>query len=101
MNGIKIDRLSIEPRMNKPQASAERSPKGTVWDFLNRDIALFATVGDKDKEAFYRQLATLLDAGMDLKSALDLLIGQQKGKFKPILSQLKTELVEGSALSAS
>lgn len=53
-------------------------------------------LGAKQKEAFYKDFSTLLNAGVDFKSALNILANQQKRKGpKELFLNLKEEVVSG------
>ena len=46
--------------------------------FLNKDISLGSKqLNDKKKEGFYNELTLLLDAGVDIKSSLELIESEQ------------------------
>ncbi len=95
-------------RLNKPAAapetgrSEEKEPAG-LWAFLNRDIQLFGSgIPDKVREALYMELSTLLEAGVDIRSALQLIIQEQsKKKFRLLFTQIAQEVEAGSTLSAA
>lgn len=100
MAGIKIDKLKQKSTsFSTPASAIENKKKSSLADFLNRDIQLSSGISDKNKEYFYKQLGILLDAGIDIKSALDLLIHQQKGRTKEITLQVKEDLIKGSSFS--
>jgi type IV pilus assembly protein PilC len=53
---------------------------------------------DKHKEFFYIELYSMLEAGMDLKKSLDIIIGQQKKvEVKGLFIKIRDNLVNGSA----
>ncbi|MEC3878629.1 type II secretion system F family protein [Parapedobacter sp. 10938] len=94
-NGIPIRKL----KKTAPDMPRQKD-KPASW--LTRDITLFSIFGDKHKEAFYHEFGTLLQAGVDLKAALDIIIGQQQGdKQATMLRQLQQAVVQGSALSTA
>ncbi|MBL7897239.1 MAG: type II secretion system F family protein, partial [Crocinitomicaceae bacterium] len=73
------------------------SKKGS---FLNRDIQFFSSFNEKKKERFYMDLRTLLIAGIDLKSALELIIEEQpKEKDKEIFNAIHKEIIRGKSLA--
>jgi len=98
MAGININQF-------KQQATSKQKPaqeNTSIFDFLNRDISFFSTMGDKQKEAFYHELSILLKAGVDLKSSLELLIMQlQKAKEAKLLENIKQHIIEGGSLSGA
>lgn len=67
---------------------------------LNKDINLRKTLKQKDFIIFLRQFATLLNAGILLVDAIDLLAQQTSDNLlKEALETLATEIREGEALS--
>ncbi len=68
--------------------------------FLSKDL-FPKKINDKKKEFFYLELATMLEAGMEIKETLDVVINQQKGKEKNIFENLSNTLVRGASFSES
>ncbi len=65
-----------------------------------KSIHLFDRVRSADISMMTRQLATLLDAGFPLVTAIDALVPQiSTPSFKKIVAQVKTTIVEGSSLA--
>lgn len=57
---------------------------------------------DRRKEFFYLELFSMLDAGLDLKKALDIFINQQSDEFeRHLFNQIRTSLIHGKSLSES
>ena len=55
-------------------------------------------LNDKRKEFFYMEMYSMLEAGMDLKKALDILINQQKkNEGKKFYEDIRKQLINGSA----
>jgi type IV pilus assembly protein PilC len=70
------------------------------WNKLNKDIQIGKALPDKVKEHFYTEFAALLDAGMDIQRALELLIEEQdKQRRKAVYEKLRDDLVAGSSLA--
>jgi general secretion pathway protein F len=66
----------------------------------SRGIQLFNRVRSSDVTLNTRQLATLLEAGFPLVSAIDTLIPQINSQsFKKVMSQVKSAIVEGSSFA--
>ncbi len=64
--------------------------------FLKREFSFSSNVGAKEKEILYKDLATLLGAGVDFKTALDILAAQQKKKYlKELILNIKAKIVKG------
>lgn len=70
-------------------------------DFLNKDIALFSSgLKDKKKERFYSDLHILISSGIDIKTALELIVEDQpKKKDKDLFTAIKNKVLNGSSLS--
>ena len=72
-------------------------------NLFTRDISLFGNrLSNKVKEAFYSELYTLLQAGLDIQSALDIIIQEtKKEKIAKVYKQLRTSLIDGETFSNS
>ena len=75
--------------------------QGDKKSFLNREIELFGNkMTDKKKERFYSDLKTLITAGVDLKSALEIIIEEQaKEKDKNFFQEIYDAILKGKSLS--
>lgn len=75
--------------------------KGGALDFLNKDLKFFgAGFSDKKKERFYSELCILFSAGVDIRSALELIEEEQiKEKDKVIFGSIKDSIIAGAGLS--
>ncbi|MEC3882012.1 type II secretion system F family protein [Parapedobacter sp. 10938] len=83
----------------KASAMAEENKSGIVH-LLTRDITLFSSFGDKQKETMYHELNILLQAGIDLKAAFDMLISLQPNKKNAaMLKEIQDVVVQGSSFS--
>jgi len=99
MAGINIKQFKAQQVANP---SIPVKPSSGLFELLNKDITLFPTMGDKQKEAIYHELSILLKAGVDLKSGLELLIlQQQKPKEAKLLATIKDQIVAGGSLSGA
>ncbi len=69
--------------------------------FLNRDIGLGGNeLSDSTKEHLYLELSALLEAGLNLKNAMDLIIdAEEKEKNRNVLKSVSAAIVSGSAFS--
>lgn len=99
MGGININELKTS------QFSAATKPdkdkkSGGLERLLETEIKLFPVkFTDKNREAFYLELSTLLTSGLDIKSALELIEEEQiKPKHKEIIHGVKENLINGDAL---
>ena len=88
------------PPLKHPDKKEDGSQAG-LFDFLNKDIKLFdSQLSDKKKEALYLKLSTLISAGVDIKSTLELVENdQRKEKDKQLFKNIKETVIEGSSLS--
>jgi len=69
---------------------------------LKARLETMSTVKLKDKAVFFRQLATMLDAGITLGMALDMLAEQTENKrFAEAIREVKTMVDRGTSLSAA
>jgi type IV pilus assembly protein PilC len=69
-------------------------------DLMEYFPALQAGVKEKDLVIFVRQFSTMIDAGLPLVQALEILQEQQSNPaFKRIIAQIKRDVEEGSTLS--
>ena len=77
----------------------DKASASSTEPFL-KSIRLFDRVRTADIAMMTRQLATLLDAGFPLVTAMDTLIAQIGSRtFKKVLTQIKTSVVEGSSFA--
>lgn len=98
-----LDLRKIKARQNVdvPGKMETSATAGGIWGFLNKDIQLGGDkLPDTVKESFYLELYTLLEAGVDIRTALELIKNEQKKKkatalFEDILQQV----VNGNTLS--
>ncbi len=77
------------------------SKTNIIIDLLNKDIKLFGTkLKDKKKERFYSELGILLSSGLDIKSALDIIVDEQtKEADKKLFKEICNYVLEGGNLS--
>lgn len=94
----KIDLTKLQP---KKHVTASLENKQPMFEFLNKDIALFGSkFNDKKKERFYSELCILFAAGVDIRSSLELIEEEQdKEKDKKIFSKIKDAVTAGASLS--
>jgi type IV pilus assembly protein PilC len=68
--------------------------------FFQREIELGNAFGDKPKEHFYNEFASLIESGIDMRRAIRLIIDEQeKKRIKAILEELETRIIGGASLS--
>lgn len=87
--------FQVEKINNKKQ----KTDKSTINSVLETEISIFGnSFNDKKKEAFYAELYVLLNAGLELKDALDLIAQEQKKTAdQQLISQLSAALVNGTS----
>lgn len=90
--GIKFENIATI------KGSETQKPKK---NFLNREISLFGnSFSNKAKEQFYSELSMLLNSGVNLKRALDLISEmQKKERDKKLVDDISNQIVAGSSLS--
>lgn len=83
-----------------PESDGE---KRNLESILSYDIKLFPfRFDDQAKEAFYLELSTLFAAGLDIKSSLEIVIGEREKKEEVVLLQgVLSELIKGQSFSES
>ncbi|GAB5400857.1 MAG: type II secretion system F family protein [Aureisphaera sp.] len=89
--GIKLENIS-----SKHQGKS----KEEKVSFMNREISLFGKgMSNRAKEEFYAELSVLLNSGINLKTALDLISEmQRKPKDQGLIMRISNEIVSGSSL---
>lgn len=93
--------MSIDIRNIQTAKSVSKQENGGTFDFLNKDISFSnGQLNDKKKEAFYSELSILLDAALDIRTALDIISNERKqGKDQDLFIKIKETVVDGSSLS--
>lgn len=95
-------RIKQESHIINKQSSNSASKSG-VKSLLSQDISFFGNAfNEKKKERFYLDLKTLITAGVDLKSALEIIIEEQeKEKDKTIFQSIYEGILKGKSLANS
>lgn len=88
-------------KINRPRNEENKAEKKAAFDFLNKDIKLFGSAfNDKKKERFYSELFILFSAGVDIRSALELIEEEQpKEEEKVLFASIKESVIAGKSLS--
>ncbi len=96
MSGIDIKNIVVAKKGNESQKESFSFSK-----LLSQDITLFGKRFDnKRKEWFYSELSILLSAGVDAKTALELVAEEaKKGKEKKLFEHLRDEVINGKSIS--
>jgi type IV pilus assembly protein PilC len=88
--------LSVAPAGGRPAVSARRNL--SIFDKLKR----IGTVPSKSKMVFFRQMATMLQAGLSLTVALDIVAEQEKNViFREALESVKGQIDQGVPMSTA
>lgn len=98
-----IDLNSYAKRKKPATASGKTGSKQDFSSFLNREISFGSKeLSDKKKEYLYMELSSLLQAGINLKSSLELVAAdQQKPQDKALFKQIQEAVLKGTALSSA
>ncbi|MDQ3192426.1 MAG: type II secretion system F family protein [Bacteroidota bacterium] len=98
MATIDLSKYPVNPQ-KKDRKDLNRET--SVFDFLNKDISLFGTqLNDKKKERFYSELNILFTAGVDIKTALELIEEEQTKKVeKELYTKINEAVINGGSLS--
>jgi len=90
--------MGIDLSTYKQQGKSEKTKKETT-NFLNKEISFSTKFSDKKKERFYKELAILIQSGIDFKQALEILIGQYKNKKdQELITSIKEQVIQGKSL---
>ena len=97
MKGIDLSKIE-RSKKRKPDGKKEKT---NPFSFLEKEINLFGSqLNDKKKEGFYLELNILLEAGVNIKAALELISEEQVSlKDKQLFDYIKDSIVNGSTLS--
>ncbi|MDC8005213.1 type II secretion system F family protein [Aureisphaera galaxeae] len=89
--GIKLENIADQNRSTSKEEKVS---------FMNREITLFGKgMSHRAKEDFYAELSVLLNSGVNLKTALDLISDmQRKKKDQSLIQEISNEIVAGSSL---
>lgn len=94
MGHFNIDKIELKKSRHKKTGSL-------LWNILNYDIS-FSSKGltDQIKEQFYYELSILLESGVDIKTAMELVVsGQKKEVHKELFEKLNHEIIKGKSFS--
>lgn len=95
--------IKIEQLQRKTAATASSvSPSGTREKWWNRDIPMPWKTGlsTTDKMDSYKQLAILLEAGLDLQKGLSLMLKDLKpGPRQKVFNTVREQLIQGASFS--
>jgi type IV pilus assembly protein PilC len=90
-------------KYERKNAGNERKPSGDISslsELLNREITFGnGELEDRKKEQLYLELSYLLEAGVDIKTALELIAADQKKKDNVLFLRIVADVVSGVPLS--
>ncbi len=83
--------------INISKISNEKKPsKSSPINYLNKDFSFSKKISQKQKETLYKDMSILLNAGVDFKTALEILANQQqKGHIKKLILEIRTQIILG------
>ena len=96
-----IEIKHIQPVTKKQMQQTESNFVARVFALLNKDIKLGGgALKDKKKESFYSELHILLSSGIDIRSALDIIVDEQTSEEdKKLFNKIKNDIISGAGLS--
>lgn len=87
-------------KRTKVPAGKAVSKDFSIVGLFNRDISLSNPYGEKFKEKFYTEMSLLVQAGIDLKSTLEIMLEENAGKKTgKLISTIKNDVISGKSLS--
>jgi type IV pilus assembly protein PilC len=88
-------------QLNKQEESYTEEKVSPILEFLQRDISFSKGLPDKKKQWLFGELGLLLNAGVDIKNALDMIVEEQGKKKKDVLfySNLREGVFKGESIS--
>ncbi len=89
-------------RNHQSEKVREKSkPTNGLLSLLSKDISFSGnSLSDRKKEAFYSELNILLSSGIDIRSALDIVVEEQKKeKEKHLFEIIREKVINGMSLS--
>ncbi|WP_199140350.1 type II secretion system F family protein [Pedobacter sp. ASV12] len=85
----------------QPKKAPQKDSGSAFFELLNKDISFGnGQLPDKKKEAFYNELGTLIQSGIDIKTALELTASSYtNAKDVALFETIQKEVVAGNSLS--
>ncbi len=88
--------MSVDLNQYRKPVVEEKQSQSELWKLLNKDISFGRKkISDKFKEYFYSELGLLLESGLDIQQALDLIEQDQKSALNKKLTRSLNEQVTG------
>jgi type IV pilus assembly protein PilC len=96
---IEIKKIKSTARPVQSQGNADIFSK--ILSVLNKDIRLgVGALKDRKKESFYSELHVLLSSGIDIRTALDIVVEEQTSEQdKKLFTTIKADVIGGAGLS--
>jgi type IV pilus assembly protein PilC len=92
--------VAIDINQIKKKSKTTEKEVFSLSAILSKDISFGNAFDDRVRENFYSKLHTLLSSGIDIKTTLDLVEGEEKKKkVQLIYKSLKQDIINGSSLS--
>jgi type IV pilus assembly protein PilC len=92
--------IKIEKNTSSDAESNDVSILSKIESILSKDFELFGSkFSDKKKEFFYHEIYILLSAGIDIKSALELLKDDAQKNDKKLYDSIYNNIISGGSLS--
>lgn len=92
--------IKIEKNTSSDAESNDVSILAKIESILSKDFELFGSkFSDKKKEFFYHEIYILLSAGIDIKSALELLKDDAQKNDKKLYDSIYNNIISGGSLS--
>lgn len=94
-----IDISAYQTKKKPSRKDTKRSE--VIFDFMNRDISFGRQeLSDKKKEAFYNELGTLIQSGVDIRASLELTCGTYTNvKDIELFNGILKDIIAGASLS--
>lgn len=101
MGSIDISKYSVKTITVKD--TKEAGVGNGISKILNTEIKIFEKkFGPKQKEWFYTEIGLLLSAGVDIKTAFDIVENETADKkHKALITQIKNEVISGSTIASA
>ncbi len=92
--GIDVSKI----HKNTKTITVNKKESSSTGNFFTKEISFSKKVGAKEKEVLYKDLATLINAGVDFKTSMDILANQQKKEYlKQLILDVKAQIVKGKS----
>lgn len=100
---MRIDRIKITQFHSKELPQNNNLPAANGYqNFLYKEIYFNSKLSDTFKENFYLEFSSMLGAGLDMRSALDIIASQNlKKRYSLILQRIREKVIAGESLSES